>query len=368
MLAASLANAIRRLAPSTAFAGIGSERMEAAGIELTQRTTGWASLGPVEALGRIAPLLASGLRHALWIRRAPWDLVVLVDFGAFNLRLARWLRATGYRRPILYFFPPGAWFDKPAQARAVARNTTALTPFEHQRNFYESLGLPVVWFGHPLASLVKPRPPRPAAPPEGGVVAILPGSRAGELTRHLPPLLAACKLLRARRPRVRFAIAAADADAERRIRDELDRSFLPPYVAADPGETAGTGFAIVRGARTALDVADAAWIASGTAVLEAALREVPSVALYIVSDAQVAIARRIWKRPYITLPNILLGRMVVPECLQEEATPQRLADEIAKLLNDPSQQLAAVRELRRKLGDPAALERSAAFALELAGL
>jgi lipid-A-disaccharide synthase len=324
------------------------------------------------------------VRHAFWLRGDPWDLVVLVDFGAYNLRLARTLRRLGYTRPILYFFPPGAWFDKPKQARAVAKYTTPLTPFEHQRAFYASLGLGVVSFGHPLASLVAPRAPRPPAPPDGGVVAILPGSRAGEIERHMPVLIAACKVLRARRPRVRFVVAAADADGEARIDAELERAFLPPFIVGAPfdelgvtgppggresmaaGASAGTGFDVVRGARAALDEADAAWIASGTAVLEAALREVPAVALYIVSDAQVAIARRIWKRPYITLPNILLGRAVVPECLQEGATPERLANELESALADPAPRLAGLHEVRSALGDDRALERSASFALELA--
>ena len=366
MLAAALANAMRALAPDTTFAGIGSERMEAAGITLTERTTGWASLGPIEALRRIPPLFISCLRHAFWLRGAPWDLIVLVDFGAFNLRLARTLRQLGYTRPILYFFPPGAWFDKPNQARAVARHTTPLAPFEHQRAFYESLGLTAVSFGHPLASLVAARAPRERAPADGGVVAILPGSRAGEIERHMRTLIAACKTLRARRPRVRFVVAAADAAGEAMIAAELERAFLPPFVSASRTESAGTGFAIVRGANAALDGADAAWIASGTAVLEAALRGVPSVALYIVSDAQVAIARRIWKRKYITLPNILLDREVVPECLQEDATPQRLAEALEAVLADPTSQLAAFADVRAALGDGHALERSAAFALELA--
>jgi len=368
MLAAALANAIRALAPGTSFAGIGSERMEAAGITITERTTGWASLGPLEALGRIAPLLGSGIRHALWLRGKPWDLVVLIDFGAYNLRLARALRLLGYVRPILYFVPPGAWFDKPAQARAVARDTTPLTPFAHQRDFYAQLGLPVVWYGHPLASLVPPREPKAIPPPDGGTVAVLPGSRAGELDRHLPPLLAACKLLRASRPRVRFTFAAADAAAERRIEAALQRAFLPPYLGPLQDGSAGTGFTVVRGAGVALDGADAAWIASGTAVLEAALREVPTVALYIVSKAQVRIARRIWKRPYITLPNLLLGHAAVPECLQEDATPERLAGEIAALLAAPAEALAELRAVRAALGDERALDRSAAFALELASV
>jgi lipid-A-disaccharide synthase len=375
MLAASLAVAMRGLAPDTSFAGIGNERMEAAGIALTQRTTGWASLGPIEALRRIPPLFASCIRHGVWIARAPWDLVVLVDFGAFNLRFAWLLRTLGYRRPILYLVPPGAWFDKPKQARAVARYATALTPFAHQRDFYRSLDLPVVSFGHPLVSLVPPRAPRPPAPEGGGTVAILPGSRSGEIARHMGPLLAACKVLRRSRPRVRFTIAAADSVTERMIAAELDRAFLPPYVpparSAEKTNARSTpadrsGFTIANGSRAALDDADAAWIASGTAVLEAALREVPTVALYIVSAAQLPIARRIWKRPYITLPNILLDRPVVPECLQDDATPERLADEIDVLLRDPAQQLADVRALRRTLGGEDALERSAAFALGLA--
>ena len=113
MLAATLAEAMRAFVPGAAFAGIGGERMVAAGFELTARTTGWASLGPVEALRRVIPLFFTMWRHALALRARPVDLVVLIDFGAFNLRLAKTLRALGYRRPILYYFPPGAWLDRP---------------------------------------------------------------------------------------------------------------------------------------------------------------------------------------------------------------------------------------------------------------
>jgi len=352
MLAAALATAMRRIAPLEA-SGIGNERMREAGIELTERTTGWASLGPIEALRRIPPLFASNWRHALRLLAAPRDLVVLVDFGAFNLRLAKSLRGLGYRRPILYFFPPGAWLDRPAQARAVARRTTALTPFAHQRDFYASLGLPIAYFGHPLVSLVEPRAPRPPAPPDGGTIALLPGSRRGEIARHVAPLVGACRRLRARRPNARFVMSAADADAEASIRRELAKQFFD-------------GIAIVRGARAAFDEADVAAIASGTAVLEATLREVPAVALYIVAESQVAIARRVWQRPYVTLPNILLGREVVPERLQTDATPERLAEALEALLTDPEPQREAMRAVRAALGPPDALERCAAFAVELA--
>ena len=354
MLAATLAEAMREFVPSATFAGIGGERMVAAGFTLTTRTTGWASLGPIEALRRIPPLLLNMLRHAAWMRAAPWDLIVLVDFGAYNLRFAKTLRALGYVGPILYYFPPGAWLDRPTQAAAVARTTVPLTAFAHQRDFYSALGLGIAWFGHPLVSLVAPRTPRPAAPPDGGFVALLPGSRRGEIERHLPPLLGACALLRARRPAVRFVISAADAESERAIERELARADFRVR--------------IVRGARAAFDEADAAWIASGTAVLEATLREVPTVALYIVARAQEELARRVWLRahPFVTLPNILLGREIVPEYLQQLATPERLASALETLLTDARPQIEGMRAVRAALGDGDALRRCAAFAVALA--
>ncbi len=351
-LAASLAIAMRERVPEFAFGGIGSERMEAAGIALRARTVGWASMGPVEALKRIPPLLANCLSTAFWLRRSPWDLVVLVDFGAYNLRLASLLRAIGYTRPILYFFPPGAWLDDPKRAHAVVKHTIALTAFTHQRDFYASLGLPIAYFGHPLVSLVAQRPARERAPADGGCVAVLPGSRAGEIARHMGPLLAAAALVRARRPDVRFVAAAADAASEAAIAAAVARAQLP--------------VTIVRGVSAAFETADAAWIASGTAVLEAALRAVPAAALYVIAKSQVAIAKRVWRGKYITLPNILLGREIVPEFLQDAATPQALAESMLALLDDPSQQLAGDRELRERLGGPDALGRCADFAVELA--
>jgi lipid-A-disaccharide synthase len=304
-------------------------------------------MGPLEALRRIPPLLLIALRHALWLRANPPALVVLVDFGAFNLRLARMLKALRYPRPVLYYFPPGAWLDNPKQAVSVASNSIPLTAFAHQRDFYASLGLEIAYFGHPLASLVAPREPRPAPPPDAGTIALLPGSRRGEIARHMPRLLEAYGILRARRPHVRALVSAANAEAERWIR-------------AHSGS-----LEIVRGAKTALDAADAACIASGTAVLEAALREVPSVALYVVAPAQVAIAKRIWRGSAITLPNLLTGRTVVPELQQDAATPNAIAEALEALLRDPAAQVAGLRDVRRTLGASDALRRCAAFATAL---
>jgi lipid-A-disaccharide synthase len=354
LLAADLVGALRALGVTLDADGIGGERLESAGVRLTQRSAGWASMGPIDALGKIPKLIAVATRTAIALRTHPYDLIVLVDFGAFNLRLARMIRTLGSSTPILYYFPPGAWFDDPARARKVAELSDALTAFAHQRDFYRSWGLPITWQGHPLVSTIAARPERPPAPAGGGVVALLPGSRAGEIARHTPRLLNALALLREKRPDVTAVLAAVDAAAYAAFEELLRlRSPLP--------------VTIVRSAREALACADAAAVASGTAVLEAALLEVPTIAMYVLSDAQAKIARRVYKRTYVSLPNLVLNEPVVPELLQEGATPQALADALEAALAAPGAQLADFRRLRTALGPPDTLERCARFALRLAG-
>ncbi|MBV8599996.1 MAG: hypothetical protein JO359_00380, partial [Candidatus Eremiobacteraeota bacterium] len=208
--AVELAKAMQKLATEPLrLEGIGAERLREAGFEVRTDTTGWASLGWLEAIGKIPRLLAIMLWTALRLRLAPPELIVLVDFGAFNLRLARQLRRTGYRGPIVYYIPPGAWLDRPEQARKVAAATDPLTVFAHQRDFYASLGLETAFFGHPLASLIVQRPPRKAPPDDAGTIALLPGSRVAEIERHMRPLLSAAQALSFQRPKLELVIGAA---------------------------------------------------------------------------------------------------------------------------------------------------------------
>jgi len=354
--AIELGKALRRRAASAAveLQGIGSTRMREAGFDVAVDTTGWASMGPIEAVGKIPKLLWIMLATAAKLRLHPPDMIVLIDFGAFNLRLARQLRRTGYRGPIVYYIPPGAWLDRPEQAKMVAAAATPLTIFAHQREFYAGLGLRVEFFGHPLASLIAPRPPRAAPPADGGTVALLPGSRVSEIERHMMPLLDAAGGLVLERPNAGFTIGAATPDL---------RTKIESYVLRRPG----LRVRIVDGARAALADADAAWIASGTAVLEAALLGVPSVLFYITSTAQARYARKMYARiggRWIGLPNLVLQRTVIPELWQENATASALREEMRKILLDPSVQLASLARLRDALGPADALERIAGFVYE----
>jgi lipid-A-disaccharide synthase len=347
------AEAIRALDPQAQFEGIGGERMTAAGFRLWRNHAGWASMGPLAAVPRIPKLLGAMLRTAAHILASKPDLVVLVDFGVFNLRLASTLRRFGYAGPVLDLFPPGTWLDNEEKARKVSALTVPMTAFAHQYEFYRSIGCRIVYFGHPLASRYPMRPLRAAPPRDGGVVALLPGSRAGELRRHLPVLAEAFGVLQRRRPRLRGVVAAADARAQARIERALARHNV-------------IGVEIVRGVRAALADADGAWVASGTAVLETALLGVPAVGLYVIPKVLIRYGHRMIRHRFITLPNLVLGREVVPELLQERATPEALAEALEALIENPGEQYAQFVAMREALGPTDALERCAAYAVKLA--
>jgi|SRR5579884_1937360 len=353
LAAVVLADAIRRVDPHAQFEGIGAERMRKNGFTLWRDHAGWASMGPIAAIPRIPKLLVTMLITAGHIMRSKPDLVVLVDFGAFNVRLAKRLRAIGYTGPILDVFPPATWLDRKRTARIVAAAAMPLTAFAHQRDFYRSLGLPVAYFGHPLASQYVMREERTAPPDDAGTIAILPGSRGTELRYHVPALLAAYRELKIRRPQLRAIVGAADERSEQRIRGYASRAGV-------------TDLRYVRGTRDAIAQADAAWVASGTAVLECALSGVPAVALYIIAPSLVKHARRVYSGRFVTIPNLVLQREVVPELLQEAATPAALANAMEGVLRDPHAQYAEFSNLREALGPPDALERCAAYAVQLA--
>ena len=351
--ASLLVSALRKLRPSLTAAAIGGPRLRAAGADIVEDSVagGWASIGHLRAYLKIPWLLLRMLLLANGIMRDPPRLLVCVDFGAFNVRMLEWLRFCGYKGRALYYFPPAAWLDRPAQARKVARVAEAITPFQHQAEFYRSLGLGIEWFGHPLVSLVAPRAPRePAAPP---LVVVMPGSREGEVDCHLPVLAAAAERLHRERGTRFRVVAASDA--------------LAGSIGARWPQACGGGSAVVRSdAATAAVDADVAWVASGTAVLETALVGAPQVTFYRVSDAQYRFVERHLPNLLVgpvTLPNLVLGERIVPELLQHAMSAERLLAETNPLLDDRARREAMLdgyARMRRALGPPDSLERIAA--------
>lgn len=353
-MAILLADEIRKLDTAAEFEGIGGQKMRDAGFSLWRNNRGWASMGPLAAIPRIPKLLNAMLRTAFHIRATKPDLVVLVDFGVFNLRLANTLRRRlHYGGPILDVFPPGTWLDNAEKARNVSDVAVPVTAFRHQYDFYRGLDLRIEFFGHPLSERYRMREPRPAPPSDGGVAAMLPGSRSGELRRHIPVMAAAYRTLQARRPKLRGIFGAADDRGERRIRDALGREHLRDV-------------AIVRGVEAAVREADGAWVSSGTATLECALLGVPCVGIYVIPPILIRYGHRMIRHRYIMLPNLVVGREVVPELLQERATPEALADALEAQIVHPARQYEEFLKMRDALGPTNALQRCARYAVELA--
>jgi lipid-A-disaccharide synthase len=287
------------------------------------------------------------------------DIVVPIDFPDFNLRLATFVHAAGV--PVVYYVSPQVWAWRRGRVRtmrALLRRMLVLFPFESV--FYEAEGVPATFVGHPAAA-VRERAsrnallPRLALDPKHPVVALLPGSRAGEAGRLFPIQLAAARELRLSHPSVQFVSPKA-----RTIPDGLLQGL-----AAASGLH---GLVIWEGDYPEiLEVADAGVVASGTATLDAALAGLPFVAIYRMQFVSYLIARALVRVNHIALPNLVAGARIVPELVQGDCTPTAIAAELRGLLDDPTR-ARALREglsgVRAQLCGDGAFDRAAAAVLE----
>jgi len=361
----TLCRALAELSPDVRLFGMGGARMAAAGLEVIADPTGHAVVGTSEALGRIPALYrAYRLMAARLSAERPRALVV-IDFPEFNLRLASRARRAGV--PVVYFIPPQLWAWRRGRIRQMARRVSrvlAVLPFEQE--LYERAGVPVAFVGHPLLDVVPLDLSRDEArrrlglDPGDAVVGLLPGSRREEVARLLPHMLAAARKLTttgaARRFVLGLAPTVARAVVERLIAEAQDGAA--PRVDVLPGRT----YEVMAGA-------DVVLVASGTATLEAALLGVPMVVCYRVSRFTEAVLRVLAQVTWCSLPNLVAGRLVVPEILQDEVSGERLAAETRKLLEDPvavTAQRAAFKDLRARLGEPGVGRRAALAVLQSA--
>ena len=363
---ATMCRALRALDPSVRLVGMGGPRMAAAGVDILVDPTAQAAVGTSEAIGRIPGLYRAYtlLVKRLWAGR-PLALV-LIDFPEFNLRLARQARRAGV--PVVYFLPPQLWAWRGGRMRQMARRITqVLAAFPFERGLYEAAGVPVQFVGHPLLDVVPSGLDRATARArlgvEGGdaLVGLLPGSRTQEISRLLPPMLeAAARLAQAGGER-RFVLGLAASVSRERVTAQIRRA----------AETGAPPVDVVEGqTHDVMAAADVLLIASGTATLEAALLGTPMVVCYRVSRLTEAVVRLLNRSPWISLPNIIAGRGVVPELLQGQVRGARLAAKAEYLLADTSAaaaQRAAFAEVRSRLGQPGVGERAARAVLALAG-
>lgn len=394
---AGLVRALRARGVEAEFFGVGGPALAAEGVTLLARYDRLAVVGLFEALAVVPRALRLLGELKAEIRRRPPDLFLPVDSPEINLRLARVAAERGV--PVVYFVAPQVWAWRPGRVRQIARyvrELLVLFPFEVE--WFRSRGVCVTYVGHPLADAAAERLARAAAGsaapqvPPGGAgprwrgptapggpceILLLPGSRPGEVRRHVPVMAAAADRLR--RLGVSAACAAADAASgaapgaggagpaagssgalELRLRlrmaDALDERDYQPW-AGD------AGIALCRDDLLGLaGAADLVVAASGTASLEASLMEAPTIVIYRVSPMTWWLARRLVRVPHVAMANLAAGRAILPELLQEDCTPERLAAEMAALLGDVPRRAAigaALAGVRRAFGPPGAYERAA---------
>ena len=331
--AGRLAAALRERTGATLF-GLGGPRMREAGVDLVAESREVSVLGITEILHRL-PQLRRVFRKLLdeAQRRRP-ALAILVDFPGFHLRLARRLKARGV--PIVYFITPQFWAWRPWRVRLVRRRfELALCIFPFEVEFFRKAGVNAEFIGHPLVGAVRPSMGRaefaarwgldPARP----ILALLPGSRPREVAQHLPVLLEACRRIASGRA-VQFVLAAA-----------------PGMTAADFGPAAADlGVRVVLDATyDTLAAADAAVVTSGTATVEAALLGKPMVVVYRVSRTTAMLAKPLVRTKHFAMVNLIAGRRVVPELIQNDFTAEAVAREAGRLLDSASARAAMKREL-----------------------
>ncbi|NLG85513.1 MAG: lipid-A-disaccharide synthase [Firmicutes bacterium] len=367
MHGADLARALHERAPTAELLGMGGPLMRAAGVKILFDPVSRSTIGFFEALthlGRYRRLLREVVA---FLAAHPPDAVVWIDFGGFNLTLAGHCRRLGI--PVVCLFSPSAWAYARGRARLMAQRVTELAAvFPFEAVFYRSYGLRVTFVGHPLLDRVRAATDPAAFRREMGVgeeeilLALLPGSRRQEIARLLPVMLEAAGLLLRDRPGLRLILPRAASIPEEVLTPYLARADLPLRILA--GRTYDV-----------LAAADVAAIASGTATLEAALLGTPMVSIYRVSPLSAFLYRLLRNReqrgrpPSTALPNLVLGRRLVPELLQEELNGRSLAAELALLLDRPARReemRAGLREVRQALGSPGAMGRVAEIVLRVA--
>lgn len=341
------AGVIRQLPPGLRVAGIGGPALAGAGMELLLDITATAAVGISEALRGLFPALSALSRARRLLRRLQPRLLLLVDCQGFNLPLAAGAKRLGIRT--VYLIPPQnfLWNDRRMAAKLAVRVDYLLHIYRRSEQFYSEAGIPGEFIGHPLLDLQPVVERAPQKPPR---YLLLPGSRRHELRRHLPLFAAAALELRRRSGDCTVVFAAAD----RRAYDEIER-FV---------KKKGLSVQIIRAASWPVVEAGrccAALCKSGTAVLQCALAGLPAVAVYRLSKISWFVLRRLLrlhkKIPFVTLPNLLTGRRLVPELLQQEAQPEKLAAELLAL--DEAQLQSGFDELHRQAGTPGGCRRAA---------
>ena len=363
---ARLVTAMKAGRPGLSFCGMGGRELAAAGVDILFEARKIAVVGIVEVFSHLPDILAARrvLRETLAQERPA--LLILIDFPDFNLMLAKYAKKLGI--PVFYYISPQVWAWRSGRVRTISQRVDrigVILPFEEE--FYRDRGVAAHYVGHPLLDSVHSSVSREefcrsqAIDPDHICIGLLPGSRKKEIISLLPTLLQAAKRLAEKNPKkVVFLIPLASTISEKEIRDNGLDEF---------GQ--GLDLHLVRENRHEMMAAcDAAVVVSGTVTLELAILNTPMVVVYKVSPRTYALGKLLVNKElnHFSLVNLIAGKEVVPELLQEEVTPERIEKELASILLQPERRevmLQGLSYVQERLGKAGASEKAAQLALSL---
>jgi lipid-A-disaccharide synthase len=342
LYASRVVEALRARHPDAEFFGCAGPRMQAAGVRAVVDSRALAVAGLVEVVPHIPRIWLEFRKLIRAFKECRPDVAVLTDSPDFHLRLAKKLKQAGI--PVVYLIAPQAWAWRQGRVKTMRRTIDRLLCiFRFEKDFFERFGVPTSFIGHPLAGIVKPSMSRAEflekynLPPDRPIIALLPGSRHGEVARHMPFLL----------------------DAARRIAEGHPASFI---LALPPGfghsvkfweRNQSESIQVIEGKTwDALAYSDLALAASGTVTMEAALLGTPMVTFYRVNALSWLLGRWLVRAPFLSMVNLVAGRCVAPELIQSEMTGERIAAEATRLLSDDGareEMRAGLLEVKAKL-------------------
>lgn len=359
ILGAGLMQALRSQCPQVEFIGVGGPLMEAQGLQSYFPMERLAIMGLVEVLGRLPELLSRRKRLIATLKQQQPDVFIGIDAPDFNLTIELQLREAGIKT--VHYVSPSVWAWRQKRVFKIRQGCDlmlTLLPFEAQ--FYQEHQVPVLFVGHPLADSIAmhndslPAREQLGLPADVQVVALLPGSRGGEVAKLGALFVETARYLLAEKPQLRFIIPAANPARREQLSAILAEAPNLPIEILD-GQS-----------QTALQACDAVLIASGTATLEAMLFKKPMVVAYKLAPLSHWLLKKMVKSPYISLPNLLAAEMLVPEFIQDAATPEALGEAVLAQLRDGSKQTQRFAELHESLRCDAS-QRAAQGVLQLLG-
>lgn len=360
---AEVVKSMTSLSPQVTCYGIGGTEMERRGVKLLFSASELAVVGATEVLEKIGHIWKAWRGMKRFIRDHKPHLAILIDYPDFNLRLAKLLKKNGV--PVLYYVSPQVWAWRRGRIKAIADRVAKMAvilPFEVP--LYQKEGVDVEFVGHPLLDILDKALSRAQArrrlrvSPDTLLIGLLPGSREREVQALLPPLAGAAEILRGKFPSCRFILPLASTIKRDIVQGVIGKSNIP--LAMVEGKT----FEVMK-------AADLLLMASGTATLEAAIAGCPMVIIYRLSPLSYLIGRMLVRVKCIGLANIVVGKKVVPELIQGEVTPQRIAHEATKILRNQTKRQKIENEFTRvteKLGGSGASQRVARLALQMMGI